>query len=1584
MKQTLGSFIFLFSLSLISLVSQGQTADFVASKYSGCNPLDITFTDKSTGTSSSTIYSWDFGDFKYASIASPGTTYITPGTYTVKLTVKNGPSGTPSTKTATITVYPSPTVSYNSTPLSGCPCTNVTFTNTTNPNAPGAYTSLWSFGDGDIATTNNTNHLYCTPGSYNIALKVTNSVGCVGTRIDTAKVIIQEKPVGSFYASKVNICKVPDSTQFFGSASKGKAPYAFSWNFGDGPTTSALANPTHTYTVSGMYTVTLVITDANGCKDTVTKVNYIKAVPMSSDFKVPLSICPSNTLVMFENTSVPTPISTKWTWSDGGGTTGMFGQRNFWKGGTYTITMIDSFGPGCIDTAVKNYTVYPKPKPNFSYSPIYPCPAPATINFTNKSATSDTFTWVFGDGSTSSTYSPSHTYLRDSVFTVFLIQKNAYGCSDTFRVRDTTKDFPGGYPNPFYDSSNSPVIIRVYDMKMTFNKTQLTTCIPSTVDFSIALGKTKYLPATPDTSKVPICSFVAPYTFPYWFCFKVNTFKDPYPDPYPDSSYLKVPMGKYPYPIATYTWNFGDGSPTSSAASPSHTYLTEGKHIVTCTVTTVNGCTYSDTTHVLAGFKPLADFSILKDSFCKSEKAEFLNLSTGAIDYEWSFGDGGKSRDTAKNVKHTYSRSGSMKVLLRAMRYECADSMEKDIFVNPPDANFDFKYSCDTPFKVRFLDRSYRAKTYSWSFGDGNTSTASNPIHIYADTGIYNVRLITTNDTFGCADTIINPVYLFNKKPDILANPVCTNDTIKLNILNGAYVSSFAWPSVVKLDTPKSTLRYIIYADTGRYSIKVRYKDLHGCDDSIVKTNYFIVARPKVKIVASPLIACYPITINFEDSSKNVMGIKNISRKWLWGDASTLTTTATTASKTYVSPGSYIVKLIVTDSLGCIDSTSLTVESRKPKANFAAELDTFSCIGRPIKFYNSASGVDISYLWDFGDGSTSTAADPTYAYKAVGTYNVKLVVTDKTGCKDSIIKIAFVKITKPTASFSLKDSVALCPPLFATMINSSLGAVAYKWDFDNGSTATSPTPTTPYIDSGVYNIRLIAFNRHGCPDTAYRKARVMGFNGAFKYNPIDGCSPLTVSFEADLINVDVMVWDFADGYTESALGNLKTTHTYATAGRYLPRLLLGDGKGCSTSSKGLDTIKVDDVMAKISTSPACEGTLITFNDSSYSYFSGYANSEWRFDDGSTSTLKNPTRLYPKAGTYSVRLITTNTNGCKDTLNSSIIIHGLPKIVAQDTVICLGDDAQLSAIGGISYSWLPDATLSCTACNTPITSSRVATRYFVTGTDKNGCSNKDTLSLGIKTKTTLILAKATDVCEKEPIQLMAAGAQKYIWTPEKYLNDAAIANPIATMDSSLTYRVIGIEGSCIPDTAFIKVTVHPLPIIDAGPDQKVLAGTTVQLTGSGTNVKDYSWTPSDVLSCNDCPNPTGKPTSTTVFTLIGKSDFGCSDTDNVRIVIFCDQSQLFLPNTFTPNGDGQNDYFYPQGTGVTKIKTFIVYNRWGQKVFERLGTDVNSREQGWDGTYAGEKLNSDTFVYTIEAACANGEIVFIKGDITLIR
>lgn len=1588
MKHFYSRFFLSLLLCCIGSFSEAQTADFSSDVTSGCNPLVVSFKNKSAGTITS--YYWEFGDSKTSTLKDPSTTYIAAGTYTVKLTVRNG-SGAPSTKTSTIIVYPSPTPKFTASPVSGCPCTEVNFVNTSVANSPGAITSIWSFGDGYTATTNNSRHLYCIPGSYNVALKVTNSVGCITTKVDTAKVMIFEKPVIDFIASKTKLCKRPDSVNFTCSVLKGKSPYTYNWSFGDGVGTSTAANPSYTYTMAGNFTVRLIVTDANGCKDTLTKTDYILSYLTNSDFKIPASFCPGNTLVAFENTSKPAPLDTKWIWGDGGTSSAFTPSRYFWKGGTQTVTMINTFGPGCVDTVIKSYTTYPKPRTSFSYTPIYPCPAPVTVHFENKSNGADSFKWIFGDGSSSLLKNPSHTYTWDSVFTVYLIGKNSYGCIDTFRVRDTSKPFPGGYPTSFYDSFNSPIIVRVFSEYTVVRKFHDSSCIPATVKFSAELHTNTHLPSVIDTAKITAaCGTIAGYYAPYWPCSLVSTFTDPYPDMYYDN--INPGTGfpfLYPYPARRYFWDFGDGG-TSTATFPSHTYTAEGKYKIRVTIWT-DSCEFSDSIEFEAGNKPIANFSFDPDTICKYDIVNFTNLSIGGTSYSWSFGDGLYENDTVKYLSHRYMAAGYLKILLMATRLGCHDTISKPIVVNPPSANFGMKYSCDTILKVKFLDSSYRATRWIWHFGDGDTSTLRNPIHIYADTGVYTVTLYTYNDSFSCKDSLQRQVQLYDVHPYFSATDtnVCLGDTIWLEHTKPNYLVDFWWKTSkdsVLLDTIKNQY-FVLFKDTGIYSITHYSINSHFCIDSHVRNNYLGVAKPQMKLKATPLISCFPTTIDFTDSSFNTKGkgIANITRKFTWGDATTFTGSSPTASKNYSSPGSYIVKLLTTDNVGCKDSTNITVELRKPVAAFTSAIDTFTCMFKAAKFNSTSVGVSLSYLWDFGDGGASTDANPSHIFTSLGSFNIKLVVTDASGCKDSITKLAYIKTTKPTASFIVSDSFSLCPPMFVTFTNtSSPDVVKHKWDFDNGSTATIPAPVTPYMDSGKYQISLIVTDKYGCTDTAYKTVRVMGYDGALSYNNLNGCVPHLVEFEAELINVDVMVWDFADGVTESAKGKLKTTHIYTEPGLYVPRLILGDGKGCATSSRGLDTIRVDGIFTTISTSPACVGTEVTFNDSSYSFLSDYANSEWTFEDGSTFSGKNPKRTYSEAGTYPIKLISTNTNGCIDTLISKIVIHPLPQIKGIDTIICLGDKVILQARGGVSYTWLPDTTLSCFDCDNPEANTREPRKYFVTGTDIYGCKNSDIVEIGIKTKTTLVLTEDTELCAKTPIQLYASGAHKYYWSPSTFLNDATIANPTATLDSTIVYRVIGIEGSCIPDTGFIKVLVHPLPIVNAGADQRVLAGTEVQLNGTGQYIKEYLWSPAQNLSCSSCSNPTTKPTTTTLFTLKATSEYGCSDSDDVVVHIFCDQSQLFLPNSFTPNGDGQNDYFYPQGQGVAKIKSFIVYNRWGQKVYERTSMDANTREQGWDGTYQGDILGSDTFVYTLEAICDNGEAVFWKGDITLIR
>lgn len=1593
MKYTLLNVV-LFVLLPLSIIA--QTADFKLSTKSGCSPLSIVCTNTSTGTGSSTIYDWDFGDSRHSSLASPSLSYITPGTYIITLTVKNGSSGTPSVKKDTITVHATPVASFSASAASACPCATISFTNTSTAMAPGGYTSLWSFGDGDVSTLNNPSHLYCVDGVYTVALKVTNSAGCVGSKIDTDMITIYEKPEASFYADKTNLCKVPDSVHFYASASKGKGPYTYSWNFGDGPTGSSLANPRHLYTASGYYTVSLIITDSRGCQDTMTKVDYIKAVPMNSKFDTPASVCPSSTLVLFNNRSTPTPVATKWLWSDGLSSTLTDMSRSFYKEGTLTVRMIDSFGPGCIDTAYGAYTVYRKPKARFRYSPIYPCPAPVNINFENFSdnKSSDTYKWIFGDGSTSTSISPTHTYTFDSVFTVYLVATSTEGCSDTFRVRDTTKEFPNGYPKVTYDSSNSPVIIRVLNAIPVTKIIKVSShCIPATITCVTSLISTTYLPNIKDTSKFPKCGKIDGYSRPYWYCVESGGFVDPYPDEFKDTIEFDTYYTKiYPYPIRSYLWDFGDGY-TSTDAKPTHTFTTEGRHVIKVKVWT-DSCSFEDSIIFECGNPSSAGILIGDTAICKNDLLIVTNTSVGGLKYTWDWGDGTILIDSSKTLSHKYKKSGVYKVTIYSERFGCSSGASASVRILPPTSTPKYQINCDNILKVRFMDSTESANRRKWFLGDGDSSTATDFYHTYPDTGIYVVKLITYNDTFGCIDTGDLTLNLYNYTFSFEAEDtnVCFGEKIYLIIDTTQIMDSLVWVSSqakdsIVYDTSRRQY-YVYFRDTGIYTMTMFVSDINHCRDTVVRTNYLGVARPWIKLNASPKLTCFPDSILLKDKGINTVGknIKNIRWDWDWGDGLKTSTTVDSSYKWYSKAGIYDIKLKVTDTVGCSDSTKITVELRKPKAAFGAALDTFACIGQEIYFFSNAIGTYLKHTWDFGDSTISTAKDPTHAYKDTGTYTVSLIVEDDIGCKDTIVKNAFVRIVKPQALFYIKDSVAICPPLFAKMMDSSVNAQTYMWTFGNDKTSTIKSPTTPYMDTGLYTVRLIVTDKHGCKDTAYKHAHVLGYNGAFKYTPLIGCKPLEVDFETKFdVEVPIMIWDFSDGVIEDAKGKRKTKHIYNQAGAFVPQLLLGDGKGCSASSKGLDTIKVNVVQPKIVHSPACVHESILFTDSSSSLFATYKSSFWRFHDSSTATGRIVTKTYENSGEYPITLISIDSLGCTDTLVSKIKIWPKPNVVAQDTVICLGDKATLAAYGAKDYYWSPDPSLSCTNCAHPITNTIVPTKYYVEGTDDKGCKNKDTLDLGIKTKTTLIYGPDIDVCEKDSMELSVKGAQEYVWTPAQFLSNAFIGNPVARPDSSITYRVIGKEGSCIPDTALIRIHLRPLPKVDAGADQKVLSGTVVQLQAQlSADVTSILWKPNINLSCTDCSNPTAKPIQSTIYIVKATTDFGCSDSDQVRIVVFCDQSQVFLPNSFTPNGDGVNDYFYPQGSGVSKITLFQVYNRWGQKVFENTQANINMASQGWDGRYNGQDLSPDTFVYILEALCDNGEKVLIKGDINLIR
>ena len=194
-----------------------------------------------------------------------------------------------------------------------------------------------------------------------------------------------------------------------------------------------------------------------------------------------------------------------------------------------------------------------------------------------------------------------------------------------------------------------------------------------------------------------------------------------------------------------------------------------------------------------------------------------------------------------------------------------------------------------------------------------------------------------------------------------------------------------------------------------------------------------------------------------------------------------------------------------------------------------------------------------------------------------------------------------------------------------------------------------------------------------------------------------------------------------------------------------------------------------------------------------------------------------------------------------------------------------------------------------------------------------------------------------------------------------------------------------DAGCFKDTGFVSIKVNPLPTVEAGMDKTVNVGQTILLTPEiSQDVTIVDWLPTTGLFRSEYPSIRVKPVENTEYTVQVKNRGGCAAKDRVTVFVICNGSNLFIPNTFSPNGDGTNDIFYPRGTGLFKVKTLRIFTRWGGMVFEKTNFDANNPAYGWDGTNKGQKINSDVFVYTLEVVCDNGSVLTYHGNISLMK
>lgn len=704
----------------------------------------------------------------------------------------------------------------------------------------------------------------------------------------------------------------------------------------------------------------------------------------------------------------------------------------------------------------------------------------------------------------------------------------------------------------------------------------------------------------------------------------------------------------------TWLWDFGNAT-TSTEQNPIITYPDPGQYTVKLTVSNGVGTSeISKTTYITVKVTPTVDFTAAPTTSCIGESIKFLDGSSNANQLSWNFGDG--VFGTGTSPSYVYKKSGRYTITLTAFRDGCKSSeiKEKYIVINPPTSDFTFDINCNDAKTVVFKDKSDSASNWQWDFGDGFISTEINPTHTYLANGTYKVRLTTTNIIYGCLDTFSRLVEITGSTANLDTDTTqgCFPLEVQFQDLS-TKASSVLWDfgdgTTSTLKSPSHT-----FSTKGSFTVSLKATDSTGCSSTLTIPNYITTKGPEPGFTQDTLLGCSPLNIVFTDTSFTENSI--LSYQWEFGDGKT--GVGSNPNNIYTLPGDYFPTLTIMDADSCTASWTIPtpIQATSPTVGFNAD-KALICKSEEVSFNNYSTGKNPTYLWDFGDGSTSDQFKPKHTYITDGDFDVSLTVTDENGCDTTLTKPSFLSLKKPKSAFFNDPQTGNCPPLLVNFTDTSLnGASGWKWDFGGGNTSTDQNPSITYDSPGLYDVSLIITTDLGCSDTLIKTGavEVLGPQGDFQESSNNVCLGTSITFTATSQNATKWSWDFGDG--EAGLGQ-SVVHTYSNSGEYSPLLTLEDANGCKIVVDQASSVVIDTVPIAGFISDGlflCRNGEITFTDTTFTT-RALSSHSWNFGDGGTSTSINPTHTF-QPGLFDITLIVQNELGCSDTAFAENLIE----------------------------------------------------------------------------------------------------------------------------------------------------------------------------------------------------------------------------------------------------------------------------------------------------------------------------------------
>ncbi|MBX2907922.1 MAG: gliding motility-associated C-terminal domain-containing protein [Taibaiella sp.] len=666
----------------------------------------------------------------------------------------------------------------------------------------------------------------------------------------------------------------------------------------------------------------------------------------------------------------------------------------------------------------------------------------------------------------------------------------------------------------------------------------------------------------------------------------------------------------------------------------------------------------------------------------------------------------------------------------------------------------------------------------------------------------------------------------------------------------------------------------------------------------------------------------------------------------IWNSGPSTTATICIYDATTVAAGNDFVIDDIAFKRYCDIADSVYVEVQVPDTTFFSHDTALCSYDFPIGLYSPAGYTN--YTWSTGSGSSigiPATSGGAYWVRSILACDVRM---------DTFHVTSF-----PAPAVYLGHDTGFC--IGNTYVLSSPQPAGSTWVWSTGSTIDSIHVSA----SGTYSLSVT--NSYGCSDTDEVVILVTT-------PPVVNLGPDTTVCNGSAFVLSSSVTYTAPSYLWQDYSTTPVLTATATGTYWLQVTEYG--------CPGADTIRVElkfDTFTLYNPDTAiCRGQSVQVRAT--------ADADMTFQWRPTTGIANSVLLTPliKPDTSAMYTVTTHMEGCPDLRDSFYIdVQPVPDpFLGLNRHLCEFDSVHIISsvdppwYNHYSYHWSPGLAVDDSTITAVVFRAGTSTNIKLTVTTPAGCTGIDSAMMVVHPGNFAVGGGDTTVCPNSSVRLLAAGGVSYKWIPSTYLDDPESATPLSKPETDQNYAVIVTSEYGCRDTLGVKISVSPSAVMNLVDSVVIFPGESYQISPE-TNGSRFTWTPSGGLSGKFISNPLATPEVSTLYRVQFVTEDGCRAIDSIYINVN-ENALIAVPNAFTP-GAGSNSILYPRKRGLATLKSFRVYNRWGNVVFQS-----SSFDEGWDGTYKGVPQPLGVYVYTIEAQTDKGRDIVKSGNVTLLR